>query len=180
MHILLGKYKGKKLLADEAITKPTTGKTKEALCSILYGRLKKAKVLDLFCGSGAVGFELLSSGAGELTGVDKDVRMAIKNAQTIGLTNASFFKNDCLVAIQKLAEKNEAFDIIFIDPPYDYAQKDDLLLAISNFDILAPEGVIVFETAKNTFFPEKIGQFCFIKEYRYGYSKLTLFEHINK
>ncbi len=176
MHILLGKYKGKKLFADETKTRPTTGKTKEALCSILLGKIKKSKVLDLFCGSGAVGFELLSCGASELTGIDTDIRMAFKNAQTLQATNCRFFKNDCLNGIKRLAEKKETFDIIFVDPPYAYEQKDDLLLAISNFDILTPEGIIVFETDKDTCFPESIGQFCFIKEYKYGYSKLNLFE----
>ncbi len=176
MHILLGKYKGKKLLADETKTRPTTAKTKEALCSILYGKIKKAKVLDLFCGSGAVGFELLSSGAAELTSVDTDIRMVIKNAQTLGLTNARFFKNDSMSILKKFNEKKEQFDIIFLDPPYSYEMKDALLLVISNFDILANEGVIVFETDKDTFFPEVIGHFSFVKEYKYGYSKLNLFE----
>lgn len=178
MHILSGKYKGKKLLADEAKTRPTTGKTKEALCSILLGKLKNAKVLDLFCGSGAVGFELLSCGASELVGIDQDIRMAIKNAQTIQAINSRFYKNDCLNGVKILADKQEVFDIIFIDPPYAYEQKDDLLLAISNFDILTTDGIIVFETDKDTCFPENIGKFCFVKEYKYGYSKLTIFKTI--
>ena len=177
MHILLGKYKGKKLLADEAKTRPTTGKTKEALCSILLGKLKEAKVLDLFCGSGAVGFELLSCGAKELVGIDHDIRMAIKNAQTLQAINTRFYKNDSLSGIKILADKKEAFNIIYIDPPYAYEGKDELLLAISNFDILTQDGLIVFETDKDTCFPESIGRFCFVKEYKYGYSKLTLFKY---
>lgn len=179
MHILLGKYKGKKLLADESKTRPTTGKTKEALCSILLGRLKNAKILDLFCGSGAVGFEFLSCGAKELVGVDQDISMAIKNAQTLQVVNSRFYKNDCLRSIKVLADKNEKFDIIFIDPPYAYEGKDDLLLAISNFDILNKDGIIVFETDKNTYFSENIGNFCFVKEYKYGYSKLSMFNRLD-
>ncbi len=176
MHILLGKYKGKKLLADESKTRPTTGKTKEALCSILLNKLRGAKVLDLFCGSGAVGFELLSCGAKELVGIDKDIKMAVTNAKTLQASNSRFYKNDSLLAVKKLAENKETFDIIFIDPPYAYEQKDDLLLAISNFDILATDGVIIFETDKNTYFVKEIGRFCLVKEYNYGYSKLTLFK----
>ncbi len=175
MHILAGKYKGHKLLADEEKTRPTTGKTKQALCSILQGRIAETKVLDLFCGSGAVGFELLSSGARELVGIDKDIRMVLKNANSLK-ANCRFYKNDCLRAISRISAEGEKFDIIFLDPPYDYKNKDDLLLAISNFDILAKEGIIIFETNKETSFSEILGRLKVVKEYKYGYSKLTMFK----
>jgi 16S rRNA (guanine(966)-N(2))-methyltransferase RsmD len=175
MQILLGKYKGKKLLVDKVKTRPTTGKVKEALSSILKNYLENARVLDLFCGSGAVGFEFLSCGAGELTGIDKDIRMAIKNAQSLNAINSRFYKNDSLSGITKLADKQEKFDIVFIDPPYNYKQKEDLLMAISNFDILTNEGIVIFETDKDTSFSEILGNLRIVKEYKYGYSKLTLF-----
>ncbi len=176
MFILAGKYKGKKLLADEKKTKPTQGKTKEAICSILSNQIQEAKVLDLFCGSGAVGFELLSKGAEELVGIDQDIRMAIKNASTLKASNSRFYKNDAERSIKKLASNNEKFDIIFIDPPYAYPPKEDLLLAISNFDILSPGGVILFETNKDTILNNEIGVLTLQKEYKYGYSKLSLYK----
>jgi 16S rRNA (guanine966-N2)-methyltransferase len=175
MHILAGEYKGKKLLVDERITKPTTSKTKQAIFSILGEKIIGANVLDLFCGSGSVGIEMISLGAKSLISIDKNISMAIKNFREIN-ANIIFYKNDSLRSIKKLSQNNHKFDIIFLDPPYKYDNKDDLLIAISKFDILDKEGVVLFETDKYTTFAENIGSLYRRKEYNYGLAKITLFE----
>lgn len=101
--------------------RPTTERVREAVFSILSG-VEGARVLDLFCGSGAFGIEALSRGAGHATLVDNSTEAARRNTEDLGLTGrAEVVRSEALRFLRGEAEG--AFDLVFCDPPYKLADR---------------------------------------------------------
>jgi 16S rRNA (guanine966-N2)-methyltransferase len=130
IRILGGAARGRAIATPAgSATRPTAAVVREAVFGMLQGALEGARVLDLFCGSGAYAFEALSRGAACAVLVDSDdlaVAVARQNAATLGFTHAAkVYKNDYLRAAQALVRRKTTFDILFLDPPYggDYYQK---------------------------------------------------------
>ena len=139
MRVISGRFKGFSLPAAGAGTRPTTDRTKEALFSYLDARdlLDDARVLDLYAGTGALGIEALSRGARELIAVEyAGQAVASLNATFASLRRLRAWSEGLAVhALRKRAEayaqshRGEAFDVIFIDPPYALSSEDcDALL----------------------------------------------------
>jgi 16S rRNA (guanine966-N2)-methyltransferase len=127
MRIIAGTYRGRNLstVAGKDI-RPTASRTREALFNILMHRyndagmplLQEARIADVCCGSGAVGFEALSRGANVAHFYDNhnaSLRVARENAASLGVTAACQFIT-CNAA--ELPKVSAAYDIIFTDPPY--------------------------------------------------------------
>lgn len=121
--IVAGVAGGRRLRVPEGRgTRPTSDRAREGLFSsleALYGPLAGARVLDLYAGSGAVGLEALSRGAGHVTLVESDGRAARvlrANAHAIGLPGAEVLAEpvERLVAVPPTAP----YDVVFADPPY--------------------------------------------------------------
>lgn len=122
MKIIAGKYRGLKLDVTNQDIRPTKSVVKEAIFNILahsYGTyLNDGIVLDLFCGSGALGFEALSRGAKKVIMVDKDTSNAEWNlkqlSHSINVSDVEIIRSDVL----KLRPHDNKCDIIILDPPY--------------------------------------------------------------
>ncbi|MBI2094649.1 MAG: RsmD family RNA methyltransferase, partial [Candidatus Omnitrophica bacterium] len=103
--------------------RPTTDKTRKAIFDMLQGELQDKKVLDLFSGTGALGFEALSNGAAEAMFVEADAFQAREirnNLGRLGLESRGIVRQEEVSrAIEKLGRDGAAFDFIFIDPPYE-------------------------------------------------------------
>ena len=152
MRIIAGKNKGTKLntLDGNDITRPTLDRIKESLFSILYPNLENSKILDLFGGSGALALEALSRDAKYAVICDKSYKAIKVIKENVSKTkqenNVKILNKDFEISIRMLAEANEKFDIIFLDPPYktNYIQKSVDLIIEKN--ILEENGIIVAET----------------------------------
>lgn len=152
MRIIAGKNKGTKLntLDGNDITRPTLDRIKESLFSILYPKLENSKILDLFGGSGALALEALSRDAKSAVICDKSYKAIKVIKENVSKTkqenNVKILNKDFEIAIRILAEADEKFDIIFLDPPYktNYIQKAVKL--IIEKEILNENGIIVAET----------------------------------
>ena len=124
MHIISGKYKNQKLTVPKGnITRPTSGRLRESLFNICQGYVEDALFLDLFAGSGAIGFEALSHGAKHVTFVD-DAKASCSsietNAKNLGASKqVDILYGDVFAQLSKLEKRNKQFDIIYVDPPYD-------------------------------------------------------------
>jgi 16S rRNA (guanine966-N2)-methyltransferase len=99
--------------------RPTPGRVKEALFSILDGRVRDARVLDLYAGTGAIGFEALSRGAAHATFVE----LHAPTAQAIRATATRFGVANHVTVVCAPAEKaaqrlSGRFDLVYADPPY--------------------------------------------------------------
>lgn len=171
MRVDSGKYKGRKLLENKyEHIRPTTDKVRQALFVKLQFFVPEKSVLDLFCGTGALGIEAKSRGAKKVVFVDKDARsvsMTKENLRNLGI-DEKVFKMD---ASQFLDKCKEQFDLIILDPPYKSGLYAQILKKIAEKDLLSEEGIIVCEHAKEDAFDYQ--DFEVFDEKRYGTIMLT-------
>ncbi|KAF0185195.1 MAG: RNA methylase [Nitrospirae bacterium] len=184
MRISGGSAKGRTVILKKAFVRksghdelrPTSGKVREALFSILGPRVSGCRFLDLFAGTGAVGLEAMSRGAGEVVFVEISgprVRLIDDLAVRFGFREHTFsVKED---AETYLRNNRIPFDIIFVDPPY---ASDELTRIVSMLDadtVLAPGGTLIIEHAKKYSLPDKLEQAERKKCYKYGDTMLSLY-----
>ena len=145
-----GELRGRRLAGprrgDEM--RPTTERVREAVFSIL-GDVGGAKVLDLYCGTGALGIEALSRGAAEATLVDSDIALARRNVETLELGDrAEVVRSDATRYLDRAPEAS--FDLVLCDPPYGLVPRLAGELEPRLGRILAPGGRVMIETAADT------------------------------
>ena len=148
MRIIAGKRKGLNIKTIEGeTTRPTRDMVREALFSILTSKIPDAKFLDLFAGSGAIGIEAISRGATEACFSDTNpqcIKIIKENINKANFENESrIFNLDYKLVLKKL--KDEKFDVIFIDPPYESDLYEKSLEVIKNNNLLNKDGIIVLE-----------------------------------
>ena len=150
MRIIGGKHRGRVLteFKGEAI-RPTADRVKESVFNILSREIAGARVLDLFCGSGALGLECISRGAKEAVFNDcsKDsVAVLTANIKKLGEGEVCTVRAlDYLACLSALQGK---FDIVFLDPPYRFDYGVKAAEEIARRGLLAEDGVIVYERDK--------------------------------
>ncbi len=169
MRINTGTYKGRKLALPEKI-RPTQNKVRKALFDIL-GDISGLSFLELFAGSGSVGFEALSRGAGSLALVEGNsacLAAIKKNLELLEAQVCSVYPIDAQRAIERFHKEGKVFDIIFLDPPYyqDLAKKT--LQTLGAYDILAPYGLVVVQHFKKESLPDSLGALSLLRQYKYS------------
>lgn len=129
LRIIGGEWRGRKLrFADGEGLRPTTDRVRETLFNWLAPRIHGARCLDLFAGSGALGLEALSRGAGEVVFVDNNptaIAALKENLALLKANNASVIRCD---ALAYLRDGSRPFDVVFLDPPF----RRDLLQPVLN------------------------------------------------
>ncbi len=129
MRIISGSLKGRKLIPPKGLeVRPTADRAKETLFNIVCSRysLEGTKVLDLFCGTGAVGFECISRGADEVVFVDLNTQLVAKNAAHLKVEDhCNIIRADSLKYVESSHGK---FDFLFADPPYDFQNYEQLVM----------------------------------------------------
>ena len=152
IRIIGGKWKGKKIYFDlNDDLRPTPDRAKETLFNWLGQDLNKMYCLDLFSGTGALGFEAFSRGAQKVTFVEKN-KEYLQKIKKVFLemdvkTDCDFFCAECLEWIQNNSSETK-YDLIFIDPPFNKNLIHDLLAAILEKELLSKNGQIYFEFEK--------------------------------
>ena len=152
IRIIGGKWKGKKIYFDlNDDLRPTPDRAKETLFNWLGQDLNKMYCLDLFSGTGALGFEAFSRGAQKVTFVEKNKEYLQKIKKVFLEMNekadCDFFCAECLDWIQNNSSETK-YDLIFIDPPFNKNLIHDLLAAILEKELLSKNGQIYFEFEK--------------------------------
>lgn len=159
--------------------RPTTGKVKEAIFDIIRDSIRDAHFLDLYAGTGAIGIEALRQGASEVVFVEAsrdNVKDIHKSLQRYGLSKgAKIFNKKVLSFISHIGTGLQAFDIIFLDPPYHTDEVINALVAIDKSDILKDNGVVIAEHFIKRQLPERFDKLQRIKDYRYGDTVLSLY-----
>ena len=159
--------------AGEA-TRPTSDRVREALFSALeseLGSLTGLRFLDLFAGSGAVGLEAMSRGAGVLTSVESDrrtARLVQDNASTLGFRKVEVLSHP---VVRVLGQHPRApYDVVFVDPPYplDNAAVEEVLALLVAHDWLATGAVLVLERSARSVEPAWPRGLVRERERRYG------------
>jgi len=177
MKIITGRYKGKSLVMPKGI-RPTQNVVRKAIFDIL-GDISGFAFLELFAGTGAVGFEAFSLGAAEVALVESNrgcVEAIRKNIEALKAQNCRLYPLETDEAIRILHKEKKLFDVIFMDPPYYRDLPKKTLQTLSAYDILAPYGFLVVQHFKKDALPEEGEKSNLVKVSRYGDTFLTIYQ----
>ena len=178
VRIIGGLWKGRKLtVPGKAAVRPSLGRVRETLFNWLAGEVEDGDCLDLFAGSGALGFEALSRGARSVVLVDKSrdaVEVLRKNARRLGASNCTVRRQPALSFLTSAAADRAAdsraeraaapcgptapgvpagtpgnrWDIVFLDPPFASGLLGAALSALRSGNALRPRGRVYFEAER--------------------------------
>jgi 16S rRNA (guanine966-N2)-methyltransferase len=176
MRIVGGIYKGRIFTPGKNFkARPTTDISKEGLFNILENRydFSNKTVLDIFSGSGSIGYEFLSRGCREVVMVEKDFvhhRFIQNVVETLKIENAKIFRADVFSFLRNYKGN---FDIIFADPPFELKNFTEVPDVVLKTDLLKKEGLFILEHPKEYDFSKH----QYFKENRkYGKVNFTFFE----
>lgn len=146
LRIIGGEWRSRKLpFIDAPDLRPTPDRIRETLFNWLQGDIHGASCLDLFAGSGALGFEALSRGATNVVFVENNVAVAAQLKKNLDVlkSEATVIQDDALHFLKK--QNSESFDLIFLDPPYRKSLLEESLQIISKNKLLKKKGLIYLE-----------------------------------
>lgn len=181
MRIVSGSLKGRVIKIDKDLPlRPTSEKVREALFSVLTGLvdLTAASALDLFAGSGAVGFEAISRGFSFVSFVEKNPKISKGLKTNIELFNLGRVTEVFTASAEKsLANLNKQYDFVFIDPPYKEHPGLSIVEKLANYKLLKPNALVVVESEKKFELSGELKGFDLLKEKIYGDTKLTFYRY---
>lgn len=152
VRIIGGQWRGRKLrFPDREGLRPTLSRVRETLFNWLAPSIHEARCLDLYAGSGALGFEALSRGAAEVTFVERDRKAAAALKTNVGILGARATVLQ-MTAERFLAGSSETFDLILFDPPFADTRAMALLPKLLGAH-LAKDGLLYLETARREALP---------------------------
>lgn len=149
MRIISGTAKGRRLAGPKSpLIRPVSDKVKEALFNIL-GSVENLSVLDLFAGTGSVGLEAVSRGAAKVVLVDSGfeaLKIIHQNIVACHLDEAAeVLRGNIPHILKKLAKKEQRFDLVFVDPPYDRGLINPSLSALLEFKLIDAQSLVIIE-----------------------------------
>ena len=152
-------------------TRPTSDRVKESVFSVLNGMINFSEinsVLDVFAGTGSLGLESLSRGAGSAVFIDfataDVIAENVRRAKFEGV--AKILRGDFVNMLKKISRQNFKFDLIFIDPPYKKNFASVTLEIIAKLELLKDGGLIIVEHGADEILDTK--NFCSIRKLIYG------------
>jgi len=150
LRVISGNLRGKRLFAPKGQElRPTSDRVKEAIFDILRDQFQGQNVLDLFAGTGALGIECLSRGASKAVFVEESPRslsVLRRNIEECRLKGqAEVLARKVLPALKILEARGEAFELIFLDPPYGKGEARRVLEVLSGSSIVTPGTLVVAE-----------------------------------
>jgi 16S rRNA (guanine966-N2)-methyltransferase len=184
MRVIAGTLKGRRLKTPSWHgLRPTSDKLRETLFNILAARIRGARVLDGYSGTGALGIEAISRGAAWVTFIERDRRaqaLIAENLALCGIENVyAIIRATVAGALDTLFEPSASasFDIVLLDPPYAPQSRDDLAPILSAAGrLLAPAGVLVLERARRHQAPEAAGRLVRSRDVVSGDSALAFYD----
>ena len=176
MRVIAGELKGQRLVAPRGWkVRPTSDRVREAIFSAL-GEVDGARVLDLYCGTGALAIEALSRGAAAAVLVDRDTRPALGNVERLGLAGrAELIRADVgrWLASAAAAPEKQRFDFVFVDAPYRLADRVGQELNTHLPRLLVEGGRAIVESGARR--PLRIDSLEPLRQRRYGAADGSLY-----
>lgn len=193
IYVSTGRFARRKLIVPKGDhIRPSTAQLRAALCNILSGyQLNGARVLELFAGSGAIGFELLSSGAAHIDFVENhplSVNALRQNQLALSVqAETTIYSEEAFHFLTRAVSKKNRYTFLFADPPYVTAHSTAAssiqpllprLLSLLDHtpELIEEGGVVIFEKAKKDLTPLHSTQWHCIDERVYGDSVLLFWK----
>ncbi|MFC1630956.1 16S rRNA (guanine(966)-N(2))-methyltransferase RsmD [Candidatus Omnitrophota bacterium] len=183
MRIISGKLKGRVLKIPKGIKiRPSSQKVKQALFNILGDQVSGSSFLELFAGTGSVGIEAFSRGANRVVLVENNrlcLQAIAENLKSLQVPQAAFkLLGVSVQRAMKLSEqRNEKFDLVFLDPPYHQDQLKNSLIDLSLCDILASQSWVIAEHKKDEILPHLINRLKVMFTKTYGDTALSFYQN---
>ena len=173
MRITGGIYSNRRIRCPKQDIRPAMDRMRESLFAVL-GDLTGCSFLDLFSGSGIIGLEAASRGASPISFVEKDGRKRAYLKENTSFLNTEF--RIVIMPVERYLQRfNEQFDIVFLDPPFRYRNKESLIAMVLHRNICREEGKILLHHPKEDLLPEKIEGFARYDERTYGRSVVSFY-----
>jgi 16S rRNA (guanine966-N2)-methyltransferase len=179
MRIIGGRLRGRRLSAPKGLaTRPATDRVRESIFNLIGARkpFDGAEVLDLFCGTGALGLEAVSRGAVSCTFVELQrsvIKVARENAGQLGVTGqCEFIQRDAQKFTRRITRQ---FDLVFADPPYDLGGLLELPDQVR--PLLNADGLFLLEHDRHLNFDEVEG---WVESRAYGRTIVSIFRPIRE
>lgn len=187
MRISGGTAKGRKICSPKGAKdsiRPTSDRVREALFSILGEKVRGARVLDLFAGTGSLGLEALSRGAASALFVDLSpqalelIRTNLHHCFDTG--QAELFRLDLgrstgFTTLARRLTPGSRFDLVFLDPPYEKKLAEQALTMVETNALVAPGGIVIAEERWKVVLPDTVGGLHLYLHRRYGETGIWLY-----
>lgn len=187
VRISSGQLKGRRIVTSKRIfvssegdeLRPTSAKVREAIFNILQTEIEDAVFLDLYAGTGAVGFEALSRGAEKVFFIESSrvrSKAVMDCLKKLNLDErAVVYQETAEAFLQRAVRAGWKFDIIFADPPYVSDEMEMLLPLIGEHGLLKDGGRILVEHSSKSALPDCIQNMKLARHYKYGDTMITLY-----
>jgi 16S rRNA (guanine966-N2)-methyltransferase len=175
LRIVGGCYRGRKLpVPVQPGLRPTIDRVRETLFNWLAPVVDGSRCLDLFAGSGALGFEAASRGAAEVVMIERSesvARMLRSNARSLGAAQVRVHRSD---ALRWLLRAGEPFDLVFLDPPFGEALLGPSCALLSRNGWLLPRSQVYLEAEASQEFPVLPAGWDLVRDKRAGQVRYAL------
>ena len=180
MKVISGTLKGRKIEGYNIDgTRPKMDRVKESLFATIQNNIKDSIVLDLFAGSGQLGIEAISNGASLCYFIDNNkevIKVLNKNIINLNIkSNTKVLLSDWKKSLNDFSNQNIKFDIIFVDPPYDYDVYEKILEKVSTLNLLNDNGLIILEHS-NLNLKDTYNNLTLYKNKKYGTKSVNIYK----
>lgn len=181
MRVISGLLKGRNIKGfDIEGTRPTMDRVKESMFATIQNNLKDSICLDLFCGSGNLGIEAISNGSKLCYFVDnnpKAIKIVEENIKNLNIkSNTKLLNFDYKKSLKYFNENNIKFDLIFVDPPYDYHVIEKIIKYVDEYNLLTENGLLVLEFEKEHL-KESYDNLKLIKSKKYSWKYVYIYKN---
>lgn len=181
MRVISGNLKGRNIKGyDIDGTRPTMDRVKESVFGIIQNNIKDSICLDLFCGSGNLGIEAISNGSKLCYFVDnnpKVTKVVEENIKSLNIKDNSKVLNlDYKRSLKYFRDNNITFDLIFVDPPYDYHVIEKVIKYVDEYNLLNVDGLLILEFEKENL-EEAYGNLKLIKSKKYSWKYVYIYKN---
>ena len=182
MKVISGFLKGRDILGFNIEgTRPTMNRVKESLFAMIQDNVKESIVLDLFAGSGSLGIEAISNYSKKCYFVDNNrevIKILNKNINNFKIQDKSvIMHSDYNNALIKF-KNNQKFDLVFLDPPYQFEVIDEILSKLVNYNLLNNNSLVIVECQKTI--NKDYDNLDLIKEKKYSDKYRYIYRYNNK
>jgi 16S rRNA (guanine966-N2)-methyltransferase len=181
MRIISGTYRGVRLQSLKgANLRPTSDQMRETLFDVLGPAIVNARFLDVYAGSGAVGLEAVSRGAGDVVLVESHraaAELIGRNLESLGApSGVRVLGCKAATGLERLAAEGLPFDYVFLDPPYaEIREYHHTLRQLARSPLLTSSSIVIAEHSRHVQLEERYGRLVRFRTLRHGDSQLSLY-----